>query len=50
MSTVVHMTRIIVREQCPFAAYSTYLESKQTPNPSIAFSCSVATPFALYCP
>jgi len=28
MSTVVHMTRKIVREQCPFAAYSTYLKSK----------------------
>jgi len=28
MSTVVHMTRIIVSEQCPFAVYSTYLKSK----------------------
>jgi len=34
MSTVVHMTRIIVREQCPFAVYSTYLESKYTASPS----------------
>jgi len=34
MSTVVHMIRIIVREQCPFAAYVTCL----------------MTPCALYCP
>jgi len=27
MSTVVHMTRIIVRKQCPFAPYRTYLKS-----------------------
>jgi len=28
LSTVVHMTRIIVREKCCLAAYSTYLTSK----------------------
>jgi len=28
MGTVVHMTRIIVKEQCPFAPYSTYQMSK----------------------
>jgi len=28
MSTVIHMTRITVREQCPFAAYSTYMTSQ----------------------
>jgi len=27
MSPVVHMTRIIVREQCPFDVYSMYLTS-----------------------
>jgi len=33
MSTAVHMTGIIVREQFPFAACSTYLMSKQTSQP-----------------
>jgi len=29
----IHMTGIIVREQCPFAAYSTYLMSNQSSQP-----------------
>jgi len=28
MSTVVHLTGIFVKEQCPFPVYSTYLTSK----------------------
>jgi len=36
MSTAVHMTRIFVGEQCPFAVFSTYLMSKQT---SSKFNC-----------
>jgi len=31
--TAVHMTGIVVREQCPFVAYSTYLMSKQSSQP-----------------
>jgi len=31
--TAVHTTGIFVREQCPFAAYSTYLLSKQSSQP-----------------
>ena len=49
MSTAAHMTGNFVREQCPFATYSTYLMSKQ---PSLAADSTipVATPCALYCP
>ena len=31
--SAVHMTKIFVREQCPFAAYSTYLLPKQSSQP-----------------
>jgi len=49
MSTAAHMTGIFVREQCPFATYSTYLMSKQSS--LVANSIiPVATPCAQYCP
>ena len=51
-STAAHMTGIFVREQYPFAAYSTYLMSKTSSQPlHVAKSIvPVATPCALYCP
>jgi len=46
MSTVVHMTSITVREQCPYAEYSTY----PTLPALVAYSVvPVAAPCALYC-
>jgi len=39
MSTAAHITGLFVREQCPFATYSTYLMSKQSSHP-LNYSCS----------
>jgi len=49
MSTAAHIARIFVREQCPFATYSTYLMSKQSSLVANSIIL-VATPCAPYCP
>jgi len=43
MSTVVHMKGIIVREQCPFAAYSTHLKTHSPCSTSCSCSYSMCT-------
>jgi len=49
MSTAAHMTGNFVREQCPFATYSTYLMSKQSFLAANSI-IPVATPCGPYCP
>jgi len=49
LSILVHLTRIIVREQCPFAMYSTYLTHRWTPSPCSMVSCSYSYSMCTTC-